>query len=135
MGGFDAAKGKWNEFRDKAEPVCKVFRKIGHGIGVFFSWIYKLRRVIMTVPVAAAALALAWKNSRALPESVGVFIQANGSYALNITHGTAVFFPLVVTGLCLLLMFCSKKPLYPWLISIMTLIIPFYMLLSTLMPV
>jgi hypothetical protein len=37
--------------------------------------------------------------------------------------------PLGVTAACLLLMFCSRRTLYPWLISIMSLLLPMLILL------
>jgi hypothetical protein len=78
----------------------------------------------MAAPVVYGAIVLAIRNSRELPESVGLNLQSNGEFALLVTRNYAVFGPLLVTAFCLLLMFCSKKAWYPWIISIFTLVIP-----------
>ena len=69
-----------------------------------------------------------------LPQNVGLFIQANGEYLLTVSRQTAILAPMVITGSCLLLMFSSRRALYPWLISIFTLVIPYFMLASTVFP-
>lgn len=93
-------------------------------------WIYKLRGVLMALPVLGAAIYLAVKNNRELPEEVGLNLLATGEFEMMISRNVAVIAPLVVTGFCLLMMFCSRKPLYPWLISIFTLILPIVLLLT-----
>ena len=40
----------------------------------------------------------------------------------------AVFGPMAITALCLLMMFLSKKTLYPWVISIFSLVLPVLLL-------
>lgn len=134
----DGAMGKWNQFCEKVKPGFRktgsVLQKIGYVIGQIFLWIYKLRKVIMAIPVVWLSLQLAAHNMDTLPELVGVFIRANGTYALAISRQMAVFSPLVITGVCLVLMFCSKKALYPWLISLLTLILPLFVRLSSFLP-
>ena len=46
----------------------------------------------------------------------------------------AVMGPLGLTAACLLLMFCSRKAMYPWAISIFTLALPVLLLLSNVYP-
>lgn len=87
-------------------------------------WIYKLRGVLLAIPVAVAAILLAVKNMQLLPEEVGINLLATGEFQMTIGRNFAVLIPLVVTLFCLLMMFCSRKMLYPWLISIFTLILP-----------
>jgi hypothetical protein len=45
----------------------------------------------------------------------------------QITRDVALFVPLVLTAFCLVMTILSKKPLYPWLISVFTLCLPIVM--------
>lgn len=106
----------WTRFKE-------ILSAIGH-------WIYKLRGVILAIPVAVAAVILALKNMAQLPEQVGINLLASGEFQFMIGRPFAVLIPLVVTVFCLLMMFCSRKMLYPWLISILTLALPVLLLLT-----
>lgn len=97
------------------------FKEVMIGIG---HWLYKLRGVFLAIPVVAAAAILAVKNMERLPEEVGLNLLATGEFELTIGRNFAVLIPLVVTLFCLLMMFCSRKVIYPWLISIFTLVLP-----------
>ena len=121
---FKAAYGK----------VRTVCGKIGDVIGVICTWIYRLRKVFMAIPVVYAAVRIAIENMDRLPESVGLNLQSTGEFAIMVTRNYAVFGPLLVTGFCLLLMFCSRKTLFPWIISIFTLILPYLIYLTNLYP-
>ena len=87
------------------EKTKSVCDKVGSVIGSICSWIYKLRKLIMAAPV--------------------VYL---------VTRNYAVFGPLLVTGFCLLLMFCSRKTLFPWIISIFSLVLPYLIYLTNLYP-
>ena len=106
------------------QKTLAVFAKAGSVTGLVIKWIWKLRTVIMAVPVVWAAVKFARENMQRLPESVGLDIQASGEFARMITRDQAVYWPLGITAFCLLLMFCSKKPLLPWVISIFSLVLP-----------
>ena len=95
-------------------------------------WIYKLRSVFLAIPVAVAAIFLAVRNQVNLPERVGINLLASGEFEMMISRNVAVLVPLVITVFCLLLMFCSRKVLYPWLISIFSLVLPFVLLLTNM---
>ena len=95
---------------------------------------YHFRKLIMAIPVAYYALKLALYNVQNLPEQVGIDLQSSGEFARMISKESAVTGPLMVTGICLLLMFLSRKTVYPWLISIFTLILPVVILLTNLYP-
>ena len=110
-----------NAFMDKLKTGLG---KTGNVLGTIGTWLYRLRQVFMAAPVVYGAILLAAKNSRELPESVGLNLQSNGEFAVLVTRDYAVYGPLLVTAFCLLLMFCSKKAWYPWIISIFTLVIP-----------
>lgn len=109
-----------------------TFRYICH-------WVYKLRTVFMAIPVAFAAIILAIYNGTHLPEKIGVYFPAGSDGELivsltDLSRGTAVFLPLLITAACLLLMFCSKRTVYPWLISIFSLVLPLFFLFVGMFP-
>ncbi len=96
--------------------------------------IYHLRKVVMAIPVIYYAMKLAAYNATNLPEVVGLNIQSNGIYAENISRTVAVNAPLVLTGGCLALMFLSRKTVYPWVISVFSLIVPIMLLITNIYP-
>ena len=106
-----------------------TFGSVMRGIG---RWIYNLRGVLLALPVLAAAIYLAVRNNTLLPEKVGLNLLATGEFAMTISRTVAVYAPLVVTVFCVLMMLCSRKMLYPWLISIFTLVLPFVLLLTNM---
>jgi hypothetical protein len=57
---------------------------------------------------------------------VGIDLQASGAFAQTISREMAVYGPLGLTGGCLLMMFFSRKVIYPWLISVFTLVLPLF---------
>ena len=118
-------------FFEKTKSVCDKF---GSVIGSICSWIYKLRKLIMAAPVVYLAIRIAIANSNRLPEAVGMNLQSSGEFAMMVTRNYAVFGPLLVTGFCLLLMFCSRKTLFPWIISIFSLVLPYLIYLTNLYP-
>lgn len=122
---------KWNGIRAKVSPV---YRKIKYVIGQICTWIYRLRKVIMAAPVVYFAVKLAAENMERLPETVGLNLQSTGEFAQLVTREYAVYGPLGVTGFCLLLMFCSRKTLFPWIVSIFTLALPYLIWLTNIYP-
>jgi hypothetical protein len=113
----------------KTRTVCG---RIGEIIGLVCTWIFRLRRIFMAAPVVYLAIRIASANMDRLPEQVGLNLQSNGEFAMMVTRNYAVFGPLCVTGFCLLLMFCSRKTVFPWIISIFTLVLPYLIYLTNL---
>lgn len=99
-----------------------------------WKWAYRLRSVVLAIPVAVAAVFLAIYNMATLPEMVGIDLQATGEYAQTISKGVAVMGPLALTAVCLLLTVCSRKVLYPWLISVFSLVLPLLLMLTSTFP-
>lgn len=97
-------------------------------------WIFRLRSILLAFPVVVTAVIMAIYNLTNLPEIVGLNMQSNGEYAMVITRAVAVMGPLALTAVCLLLMFCSKKVLYPWLISVFSLTLPLLFLFTSTFP-
>lgn len=138
MGKFEGLKNKWNDFRGSlataAAPADSVYTRIKKVIGILIMCVYRLRAVFLAIPVAYYALKLAAYNMKHLPEMVGLNLQSNGAFAMTIGRELAVMGPLVVTASCLVLMFASRKALYPWAVSIFTLLLPILLLFSNLYP-
>ena len=107
---------------------------VGSVLKVIGSWIYRLRKVLMAIPVIFATIYLARYNMANLPAQVGIDLQTTGVYAQMISRDLAVLGPLAVTGGCLLLMFCSRRTFYPWIISIFTLVLPILLYLTNVYP-
>jgi multidrug efflux pump subunit AcrB len=105
----------------------ETWRQIG-------KWIYRLRSVILAIPIAVGAIVLALYNNANLPETVGINIQASGEYAETVSRSVAVLGPLAVTAVCLLMVFCSRKVLYPWLISLFSLVLPLLIYITNIFP-
>lgn len=131
-----ANKNTSGSFMNKLE---NVFVKLGEGVfwigdntGLIWSYIKKFHKIILAIPVAIAAVWLAVYSSSNLPEYVGVNLQQSGEYAQMVTREIAVMGPLAVTAACLLLMFCSRRTLYPWLISIFSLVLPLLLIVTNL---
>ena len=109
----------------------QVTGRIMEGIGI---WIFRLRGFFMAIPVAIAALYLAGRNMARLPEEVGINLLANGEYQYLVSRGLAVMGPLLVTGGCLVMMFLSRRTVYPWIISIFTLVLPILIWFTNVFP-
>ncbi len=124
----------WVKTRPFREKTARVLCKIGHVSQVSGRWIYRMRSILLAIPVAVAAVILAMRNAVNLPAQVGINLQTSGEYALVISRILAVMGPLAVTAVCLLLMFCSRRVIYPWLISLFSLILPVLILITNTFP-
>lgn len=138
---MEKLNGMNSKLRDtwaKTEPfrrkTADIFDKIGYVLMVIWNWIYNLRSIILAVPVVIAAIRLAILNLGRLPETVGIFILSSGEYQWMVDRGIAVMGPLAVTAACLFLMFCSRRVVYPWLISIFSLALPVLIYFSNVFP-
>ena len=128
----------WNrvqtDVKESLNSNDTVWMKIKRVVGILVMVIYRLRSVFLAIPVAWLALKLAAYNSEHLPEEVGINLQSTGEFAMTIGRELAVMGPLVVTAACLVLMATSRKALYPWAVSILTLILPVLLLVSNIYP-
>lgn len=118
----------WTMICEKTKPFClktaKVLGKIGKVLRIIWAYIYRLRTVFMAVTVGVAAIVLGVMNLGRLPDSTGIWLLTNGEFFMLVPKEVAVLAPIAVTALSILLVLCSKKALYPWLISIFTLVLP-----------
>ena len=123
---MDKIKQWWAEFKKKegTKKVVAFLVKVWFVLKLTAKWCYKLRSVVLSIPVFVCAGALAIRNARLLPDHVGINILSNGEYQWYISRSTAVLIPFLVTAVCLAMMLISKKILYPWLISVFSLVLP-----------
>ncbi len=110
------------------------------------SYIYKLRSMFLAIPVAVVAVIQALINMDRLPDTLeyamlGVDFDATetlfGPIVMTveqISRETAVIGPLVLTAVCLLFTIFSKRTLFPWIISIFTLLLPTLLYFTTQYP-
>lgn len=117
----------WERFKN-------AITKTNRGISRVEVWLYRLRKPVMAAPVVYYALKLAAYNAEHLPELVGLNLQSDGTFMQMISRDLAVTGPLALTGGCLLLMFCSRKAMYSWAISVFTLVLPILLLVSNVYP-
>lgn len=124
-----------DEILDEDELTPKTtMQKIKHILSIVGKVLYHLRKVFMAIPVVYFAMKLGAYNMKHLPEMVGLNIQSNGAFAEMVSRATAVNGCLSVTYACLALMFISRKATYPWIISIFSLILPIFLLLTNQYP-
>jgi hypothetical protein len=115
--------------------------KFGEGIcaiGAFLkkNWrlSFELRKVVMAVPVVLVMLRLADECRKRLPETVGINLLANGNFERLMALETAISYMMSITIGCLVLMFFSRKTIYPWLISIFSLALPILLIVTNVFP-
>ena len=125
-------KGAWNNSdsaREKFVVFCSATGK----------WTYKLRGVVLAVPIVVIAIILAVSNMATLPAAIAIAFPniVNGILVFQevmISKILAVFIPLLVTAFCLLLMFLSKRISFPFLVSLFSLILPIFFSIAAKLP-
>lgn len=117
--------------KEKFTTAVANFNSLINFIGTI---LFRLRKIVLAVPVVYAAVQLALYNRENLPEQVGINLQSSGEFAQMISRDMAVMGPLGLTAACLLLMLCSRKAMYPWAISVFTLVLPLLILFTNLYP-
>ena len=138
MNFIDQFMEKWEKFTSKIRPTIN---KVGHGtkktankmIGAW-NYLMKFRKIFLAVPVGTMAVMLALQNMVKLPVVVGLDLQKSGEFSIQIAREIAALGPMAITALCLLLMFCSKRVLTPWLVSVVSLLLPLLILVTNTFP-
>ena len=138
MNAFVWIEEKWLLLCEKTAParsfIKKFLRELKHVLHVTWMFVYRLRSVFLAIILALAAIwVMLWCSPR-LPASVGIYLLSNGQYLLLVPKQIALLGSLAVTASCVLLMLCTKKPLYPWLIGAFTLVLPFFFLFTNMYP-
>lgn len=125
---------KWSMFLRKIQPTVDKWKQhmkpLAEKVTLAWDYVLKYKKMFLTLPVAAMALILAIQNLIKLPALVGFGIQANGEYSIQIIREVAVLGPLVITVICLLLVLVSKRTLTPWMVSVLSLLLPLLILLT-----
>ena len=130
------------KFADKGKKVSQPGEKSWRSVLVTFvniceeAWVYifHFRKVLLCLPIVFASIYLARLNWTLLPDQVGFSLMSNGQFAEMVSKTTAVYGPMGITAVCLALMVCSRRALYPWLISAFTLILPVLILITNVFP-
>lgn len=138
MDFFAMIEEKWQELCQMTEPARKkcgeVVRKVGKVLKTIWAYVYKLRGLLLAIPVIFGAVVLACLNWRLLPAEVGINLLSNGEFSMMVSRGTAVFVPLGITGFSIVLTLGSRKTLYPWMISLFTLVLPVLIYVTNMYP-
>ena len=128
MSFIESITEKWEAFMEKSAPnrekIGAFFKKTGENASKAWDFVVKFKQFILAIPVVLGAVILAIRNLGALPKQVGFGLQLDGTFDFMVGRGIAVLGPIAVTALCLLLMFCSKRVLTPWLVSVFSLVLP-----------
>lgn len=126
---FQNMKAEYQQFLESKSG--QKLKDVGIVLRLTFRWAYKLRSLVLSIPVAVIALALAVRNLAQLPAQVSFHLL---QYQFVISKGIAVCMPLAITAVCLCMMLLSKKMLYPWLISVFSLVLPIVLWFAHLFP-
>ena len=128
----NSIKGAWNNSssaREKFAAFCSATGK----------WTYKLRAVVLALPIVVISIILAVSNMATLPAAVAIGLPnvVNGIIVFQevmVSKILAVFIPLLVTSFCLLMMFLSKRISFPFLVSLFSLLLPIFFSIAAKLP-
>lgn len=139
MSFLDKMKTVFEDLLQKLKNVKNGKSEEGDTITLILKWVYKLRGVFLAIPVVIAAIVLAITNMVKLPQQLAVYFPAIAGEEvvvklLELDKGTAVIVPFLITVVCLLMMFCSRRQVYPWLISVFSLALPVFFLFISIFP-
>lgn len=145
-GPADPSKAEVLWVDDEGEPVelkdvgSRVLSVIARVIEYTAKAAYHLRGLLISIPVAIIALKLAAENSALLPEIVhfeaaGVDAAKNLVFeTYTVTRQVAVMAPLTLTFASLLMVVLSRRIVYPWVISVFTLLLPYILQIINTFP-
>ena len=135
---FDKLSQYWDLLCAKLKPALKKIgafgAKVWQALKKVWRYTLKLHKIFLAIPVAWGAIVLAIANAARLPELVGFNLQADRSFAIYMGRLPAVLAPLLITLVCLLLMFLSKRTLTPWLVSVFSLALPLIIWITNVFP-
>ena len=132
-------KNKFQATRQEFKSDKENAQKEGNLFKVTCQWIYKLRSVFLSVPVIFGMIFLAIRNAAALPAEVNIYFPKFSDGLIKISmatigHTEAVIIPVLITTIALIMMFISRRMVYPWLISLFSLALPIVILLLNTFP-
>ncbi len=142
----DKLRAFWAKVRPGFQAVGRFFRAVGKVFYKIGHYLYLMRSLILGAPVAAAAVILADRNMDQLPKMVEVTKMAINTKAQDalfgflelttttISRDLAVYGPVMLTAVCLLMMIFSKRMMYPFLIALFTLCLPIALYFFSVFP-
>ena len=107
-----------------------VFDKTGRVLSVIGKVLYHMRKLFFAVPVVWLAVKMYAYAVEKLPNAVGLLLREDGGYLRYVDRDTAMMGCMAVTGVCLLMMFLSRRTLYPWLIIMFSLVLPILLIVT-----
>ncbi len=107
-----------------------AFDKTGRVLGITGKVLYHLRKIFLAVPVVWLAVKMYGYGMENLPNAVGLLLREDGGYLHYLERDTAMMGCMAVTAGCLLMMFLSRRTLYPWLISVFSLVLPILLVVT-----
>ena len=119
--------GFWSKYK-------AVTDKIGRVLGTIGKVLYHLRKLFLSIPVVLAALLVFVEAKERLPQEVGILMQETGTFQYVVSRDTAMGCCMVVTAACLLMMLISRKTIYPWIISLFSLVLPVLLIVTNIFP-
>lgn len=129
------------EKKSFGQAVKSGFAKFGDAVCSFGRFLkknwrlgFELRKVILSIPVVVLMLGLADQCRKRLPEMVGINLLENGGFEQMMARETAISITMAITVACLVFMFFSRKTVYPWLISLMSLLLPLLLIVTNTFP-
>lgn len=138
MSNLEQWSQKWNDLTRKIQPgvatAGRIANKTGDVLGLIGLWIWRLRKFFMAIPIVWLMIYFARLNYNLLPDMVGIDLQTTGEYARLVTREMAVYGPMAVTAVCLLMMMLSRKTLYPWLVCLFSMALPIIILITNMFP-
>lgn len=138
MNFIDNILNKWEQLMAKSQPVlnkiARFMKELRTAFLAIWKVVYRLRKFFVAIPIAIGAIYLAIYNQSHLPAVVGINLQTNGAFAIQLVRELAVLAPLGVTAVCLLLVFASRRMLTPWLVSLFSLALPVLILITNTFP-
>lgn len=101
---------------------------------VIWHYVCMFKGLILSLPILGVSIWQAFENAARLPEEVGINLLATGEFTQMVPRSTAVLVPLLVTIVCVVLTSLSKRTLFPWLISLFTLVLPILIWITNIYP-
>lgn len=120
-------KTVFGKIKAVTDVIEMVVGKIGNAI------IY-MRKVLLTIPVVLLAMRVFVYAREELPQEVGLILQESGDFKYMLDRDAAMIVCAAITGACLILMYLSRRTIYPWIISIFTLVLPLFLIVSNMFP-
>ena len=124
-----AAKEKFKSFLEKLGTVRDGTNTV---LGIAGNVLFHLRKLFLAVPVILVGMRVFMYAKENLPNQVGVLLEESGAFRYMLDRDTAMACCLYLTGGCLLMMFLSRKVIYPWIISLFSLVLPIVLVVTNL---